>query len=129
MSLLDFTTLSIVLIDIMPKMKEVINATNNASRLKFTLVLIIPLTSQTAEPIIIGILIRKENSHAFSFSTPLSIPTAIVDPLLLIPGRIATPCINPIKSACFLPSGLFLIFTKSATTSKIPVIKKPYIKN
>ena len=118
-NLLFFTTLSMVLMDNIPNTNDVTNATNNASGLKFTLVFIIPKTSQTAEPIIMGILIRKENSQAFCFSTPFIIPTAIVEPLLLMPGSIATPCINPINKACFLPSGLFLVLIKSATTSKI----------
>ena len=54
-----------------------------------------------SEPIMIGMLSKKENVVT-SFLSAFSIsPVAIVLPLRLMPGKHAIPCAIPINNACF----------------------------
>lgn len=57
--------------------------------------------SNSIEPRITGILIRKENSVTSFFSAPQSSPAQIVAPDLEIPGKTASPCATPIISEDF----------------------------
>ena len=85
--------------------------------------------SNTVEPKIIGILIRKTKSATFFLSVPASIiPPEIVDPLRLIPGKIAMAWLNPIiKADLYVMFGLGLILRPiySVISKIIAVRRKP----
>lgn len=94
--------------------------------------IIILIISINSEPIITGMLIRKENFALFCLSAPESSPAEIVAPEREIPGKIARPWAIPIATACLkVNSSVFaLLFENLSTINKsAEVIKNAQGKN
>lgn len=89
--------------------------------------------SNTTEPSIMGILIKNEKSaEVLPFAPPSTTPPKMVDPLRLMPGKIATACVRPISRAVLWVIFCFFIrflLTKLIENKIRAVIKKPKHKN
>ena len=95
-SLFFLTNFSIIFIDRIPKINEVIITTKIPNQFIVICAENNLKDSYTALAMIIGMLIKKEKSSASFFSTPTSKPHTKVEPLRDIPGSSASPCANPI---------------------------------